>query len=75
MTTTSTVGQQGGNYATVMKRERGKACLEAAGEEMGKECGGESEDFKLQADMLEKSKVDKLCVQETRWKESNARSI
>ncbi|KAK3508829.1 hypothetical protein QTP70_009603 [Hemibagrus guttatus] len=58
----------GGNWATVGRRSRGGRRVYTQREKR-KGKGGEL------ADVVERRKVDILCVQETRWKGSKARSI
>ncbi|KAK3548232.1 hypothetical protein QTP70_005139 [Hemibagrus guttatus] len=58
----------GGNWATVGQRSRGGRRVHRQREKR-KRKGREL------ADMMERRKVDILCVQETRWKGSKARSI
>ncbi|KAK3560402.1 hypothetical protein QTP86_008477 [Hemibagrus guttatus] len=55
----------GGNWATVGRRSRGGRRVRRQRKGKGREL----------ADMMERRKVDILCVQETRWKGSKARSI
>ncbi|KAK3533956.1 hypothetical protein QTP70_035003, partial [Hemibagrus guttatus] len=75
----------GGNWATVGRRRRGGRRVHRQREKRkGKSVGlrigtlnvgtmtGKGREL---ADMMEKRKVDILCVQETRWKGSKARSI
>ncbi|KAK3556228.1 hypothetical protein QTP70_006930 [Hemibagrus guttatus] len=75
----------GGNWATVGGRSRGGRRVHRQGEKRkGKSVGlrigtlnvgtmtGKGREL---ADMMERRKVDILCVQETRWKGSKARSI
>ncbi|KAK3564602.1 hypothetical protein QTP86_023766, partial [Hemibagrus guttatus] len=75
----------GGNWATVGRRSRGRRRVRRQREKRkGKSVGlrigtlnvgtmtGKGREL---ADMMERRKVDILCVQETRWKGSNARSI
>ncbi|KAK3535978.1 hypothetical protein QTP70_023718, partial [Hemibagrus guttatus] len=89
LTTTAigTIGLQGagGNWATVGRRSRGERRVHRQREKRkGKSVGlrigtlnvgtmtGKGREL---ADMMERRKVDILCVQETRWKGSKARSI
>ncbi|KAK3533904.1 hypothetical protein QTP70_034899 [Hemibagrus guttatus] len=75
----------GGNWATVGRRSRGRRRVRRQREKRkGKSVGlrigtlnvgtmtGKGREL---ADMMERRKVDILCVQETRWKGSKARSI
>ncbi|KAK3569207.1 hypothetical protein QTP86_026614 [Hemibagrus guttatus] len=75
----------GGNWATVGRRSRGgrRVCRQREkrkGKSVGLRIGtlnvgtmtGKGREL---ADMMERRKVDILCVQETRWKGSKARSI
>ncbi|KAK3522454.1 hypothetical protein QTP86_011000 [Hemibagrus guttatus] len=75
----------GGNWATVGRRSRGGRRVhrqreKRKGESVGLRIGtlnvgtmtGKGREL---ADMMERRKVDILCVQETRWKGSKARSI
>ncbi|KAK3548736.1 hypothetical protein QTP70_018458, partial [Hemibagrus guttatus] len=75
----------GGNWATVARRSRGGRIVHRQREKRkGKSVGlrigtlnvgtmtGKGREL---ADMMERRKVDILCVQETRWKGSKARSI
>ncbi|KAK3523933.1 hypothetical protein QTP70_016740, partial [Hemibagrus guttatus] len=75
----------GGNWATVGRRSRGGRRVRRQREKRkGKSVGlrigtlnvgtmtGKGREL---ADVMERKKVDKLCVQETRWKGSKARSI
>ncbi|KAK3568399.1 hypothetical protein QTP86_005559 [Hemibagrus guttatus] len=75
----------GGNWATVGRRSRGERRVHRQREKRkGKSVGlrigtlnvgtmtGKGREL---ADMMERRKVDILCVQETRWKGSKARSI
>ncbi|KAK3536393.1 hypothetical protein QTP86_008847 [Hemibagrus guttatus] len=72
LTTTAigAVGLQGagGNWATVGRRSRGGRRVHRQREKRK----GKGREL---ADMMERRKVDILCVQETRWKGSKARSI
>ncbi|KAK3574634.1 hypothetical protein QTP86_011546 [Hemibagrus guttatus] len=88
--TTTTIGAvdlqgAGGNWATVGRRSRGGRRVRRQREKKkGKSVGlrigtlnvgtmtGKGRDL---ADMMERRQVDILCVQETRWKGSKARSI
>ncbi|KAK3538187.1 hypothetical protein QTP70_032945 [Hemibagrus guttatus] len=88
--TTTTIGAvdlqgAGGNWATVGRRSRGGRRVRRQREKRkGKSVGlrigtlnvgtmtGKGREL---ADMMERRKVDILCVQETRWKGSKARSI
>ncbi|KAK3515044.1 hypothetical protein QTP70_004028 [Hemibagrus guttatus] len=78
-------GGAGGNWATVGRRSRGGRRVRRQREKRkGKSVGlrigtlnvgtmtGKGREL---ADMMERRKVDILCVQETRWKGSKARSI
>ncbi|KAK3555297.1 hypothetical protein QTP86_014982 [Hemibagrus guttatus] len=58
----------GGNWATVGRRRRGGRRVHRQREKRK----GKGREL---ADMMERRKVDILCVQETRWKGSKARSI
>ncbi|KAK3556476.1 hypothetical protein QTP70_008327 [Hemibagrus guttatus] len=58
----------GGNWATVGRRSRGGRRVSRQREKRK----GKGREL---ADMMERRKVDILCVQETRWKGSKARSI
>ncbi|KAK3513042.1 hypothetical protein QTP70_000198 [Hemibagrus guttatus] len=58
----------GGNWATVGRRSRGGRRVRRQREKRK----GKGREL---ADMMERRKVDILCVQETRWKGSKARSI
>ncbi|KAK3574628.1 hypothetical protein QTP86_011544 [Hemibagrus guttatus] len=58
----------GGNWATVGRRSRGGRRVRRQREKKK----GKGREL---ADMMERRKVDILCVQETRWKGSKARSI
>ncbi|KAK3542544.1 hypothetical protein QTP86_028677 [Hemibagrus guttatus] len=58
----------GGNWATVGRRSRGGRIVHRQREKRK----GKGREL---ADMMERRKVDILCVQETRWKGSKARSI
>ncbi|KAK3534572.1 hypothetical protein QTP86_016661 [Hemibagrus guttatus] len=58
----------GGNWATVGRRSRGGRRVHRQREKRK----GKGREL---ADMMERRKVDILCVQETRWKGSKARSI
>ncbi|KAK3507125.1 hypothetical protein QTP70_007820 [Hemibagrus guttatus] len=58
----------GGNWATVYQRSRGGRRVHRQREKRK----GKGREL---ADMMERRKVDILCVQETRWKGSKARSI
>ncbi|KAK3530789.1 hypothetical protein QTP70_002822 [Hemibagrus guttatus] len=58
----------GGNWATVGRRSRGGRRVHRQREKRK----GKGRDL---ADVMERRKVDILCVQETRWKGSKARSI
>ncbi|KAK3568311.1 hypothetical protein QTP86_003822 [Hemibagrus guttatus] len=58
----------GGNWATVGRRSRGGRRVHRQREKRK----GKGREL---ADMMERGKVDILCVQETRWKGSKARSI
>ncbi|KAK3536314.1 hypothetical protein QTP86_002939 [Hemibagrus guttatus] len=75
----------GGNWATVGRRSRGgrrvrRQRVKRKGKSVGLRIGtlnvgtmtGKGREL---ADMMERRKVDILCVQETRWKGSKARSI
>ncbi|KAK3524328.1 hypothetical protein QTP70_028059, partial [Hemibagrus guttatus] len=71
--TTTTIGAVdlqgvGGNWATVGGRSRGGRRVHRQREKRK----GKGREL---ADMMERRKVDILCVQETRWKGSKARSI
>ncbi|KAK3508380.1 hypothetical protein QTP70_025786, partial [Hemibagrus guttatus] len=86
-TASSAVDQQGagGNWATVGRRSRGgrrvhrqreKRKGKSVGLRIGTlNVGTMTEKGRELADMMERRKVDILCVQETRWKGSKARSI
>ncbi|KAK3532782.1 hypothetical protein QTP86_028151 [Hemibagrus guttatus] len=75
----------GGNWATVGRRSRGgrrvhrqreKRKGKSVGLRIGTlNVGTMTEKCRELADMMERRKVDILCVQETRWKGSKARSI
>ncbi|KAK3510979.1 hypothetical protein QTP70_027789 [Hemibagrus guttatus] len=75
----------GGNWATVGRRSRGgrrvhrqreKRKGKSVGLRIGTlNVGTMTEKGRELADMMERRKVDILCVQETRWKGSKARSI
>ncbi|KAK3534891.1 hypothetical protein QTP70_001925 [Hemibagrus guttatus] len=71
--TTTTIGTvdlqgAGGNWATVGRRSRGGRRVHRQREKRK----GKGREL---ADVMERRKVDILCVQETRWKGSKARSI
>ncbi|KAK3541862.1 hypothetical protein QTP86_008193 [Hemibagrus guttatus] len=71
--TTTTIGAvdlqgAGGNWATVGRRSRGRRRVHRQREKRK----GKGREL---ADMMERRKVDILCVQETRWKGNKARSI
>ncbi|KAK3522439.1 hypothetical protein QTP86_011012 [Hemibagrus guttatus] len=71
--TTTTIGAvdlqgAGGNWATVGRRSRGGRRVHRQREKRK----GKGREL---ADMMERRKVDILCVQETRWKGSKAHSI
>ncbi|KAK3553798.1 hypothetical protein QTP70_012234 [Hemibagrus guttatus] len=61
-------GGAGGNWATVGRRSRGGRRVRRQREKRK----GKGREL---ADVMERRKVDILCVQETRWKGSKARSI
>ncbi|KAK3562197.1 hypothetical protein QTP86_030194 [Hemibagrus guttatus] len=87
MTAIGTVDLQGasGNWATVGRRSRGGRRVHRQREKRkGKSVGLRIGTLNVgtmtgkgreRADMMERRKVDILCVQETRWKGSKARSI
>ncbi|KAI5611135.1 hypothetical protein C0J50_4923 [Silurus asotus] len=83
-TTTGIVSQHGtgGNWATVGRRRRRRRGRRLQRQKEKEKCrrvevrvGNMTGKGREVADMMERKKVDMLCVQETKWKGSKARNI